>query len=77
MKIKGIRIITWLRHPIICWESLKNRKFPVVNLDYPKRNCKICGYDKDYVSVDNKNHYCVECNKFLRLKLLLVNFRTK
>lgn len=71
MKIKGIRLITWLRHPKICWQSLKNRKAPVVNLDNEENNCSICGYDRDYISPDNKHHYCKKCQRYLQLKIEL------
>jgi hypothetical protein len=56
-----MRLITWIKHPILCLEAIKTKKYPVVNLDgefdEPK-NCKICGYDHQYKTKYNKKHYC-------------------
>lgn len=58
MKIKGIKLVTWLKHPFKCWQSLQYRKYPIVNLDDRRKNCKVCGYDHNYKTVDNQDKYC-------------------
>lgn len=45
MKIAGIRLITWIKHPILCWEAYQIRNTPVIDLDNPENNCAFCGCD--------------------------------
>lgn len=40
-------------------EAFKHRAKPVINLDDESKNCKICGYDHDFVTEDNENAYKV------------------
>lgn len=45
MKIHGIRLIIWIKHPILAWKAIQRRNIPVINLDNPEYNCTRCGYD--------------------------------
>ncbi len=40
-------------------DSFKHRTKPVVNLDDENKNCKVCGYDHEYMVEDNENAYKV------------------
>jgi len=53
-----MKIKTWLKHPILCFEAIQRRKLPVINLDDTSENCKVCGYDHQYETKYNKKHYC-------------------
>lgn len=48
MRIFGLRIKTWIFHPILSWEAFKRRNMPVVDLDNPENNCSYCGCDHHY-----------------------------
>jgi hypothetical protein len=42
MRISGIRLKTWLRHPVLAWEAVQRSKFPMTDLDNIERNCAGC-----------------------------------
>lgn len=44
MKIMGIKLTTYLRHPLIVWRAYQFSKLPCIDLDHPDNNCHICGY---------------------------------
>jgi hypothetical protein len=48
MKILRLRLISWIKHPILCWQAYQRRNWPIIDLDYPENNCPFCGYDHHY-----------------------------
>lgn len=48
MTLLGLKLSTWIKHPLLAWDAFRKRNLPVVDLDNPENNCSFCGVDHHY-----------------------------